>query len=213
MGCLRSTGILETSAILLFTLNRSGLQMDLSKRILNFEGKEFENESESEIKKNWMKTEWYFLKTGWACSLPFALIWRWRALCKTGKTKHFKKRKSEKKNWGNYQLSPQALKIKKHRDGGSCSFDERSGLPDSDCRFTVTGPENLESSAMALPQVVAVGDLGVFDKSDVIRLVKQCCCCRFAASTTFAKTLKPTSTTPSSPTGSWVVISQVGKHG
>ena len=49
MGCLRSTGILETSAILLFTLNRSGLQMDLSKRILNFEGKEFENESESEI--------------------------------------------------------------------------------------------------------------------------------------------------------------------
>ena len=49
MESLRSTGILETSAILLFTLNRSGLQMDLSKRILNFEGKEFENESESRI--------------------------------------------------------------------------------------------------------------------------------------------------------------------
>ena len=43
-----------------------------------------------------------------------------------------------------------------NRGGGDCSYDGSTGLPDSNCQFTVTGPDNLESSAMALPQVVIV---------------------------------------------------------
>merc|ERR1719209_2798092 len=45
----------------------------------------------------------------------------------------------------------------KDRGGGDCSYDRGTGLPDSNCQFTVTGPSSLESSAMALPQLRHIG--------------------------------------------------------
>ena len=73
MGCLKNTAILEINAILPFTHNRSGLQMDQSKRNRN---KSFDN-----------------LITGWASCQHSALTWRWKALWMTGRARKYKMQK------------------------------------------------------------------------------------------------------------------------
>ena len=37
--------------------------------------------------------------------------------------------------------------------GGECSYDQSTGLPDAHCRFTASGPEDLVTSVMAVPDL------------------------------------------------------------
>ena len=102
-----------------------------------------------------------FIFSGYLCSPHFALIWRWKAQWGTGLkcwTKHLCQVFFYHiiALYINY-IAKVKIRIQwffvNRGTGGSCSFDGNTGLPDSNCQFTVTGPENLESSAMALPQV------------------------------------------------------------